>query len=643
MNEPNRPLSQGDPRSGVLLPVLEFLRRHAPFDRMDTEHLIFLAERLKLTFYSRGEKITDPEKGPASRLYIIQRGRVRGEMPGAEEEGSGSAWELASGECFPLGPLLSPRPVRTVHRAAADTFCFELEQEDFRSLLRLSHAFHDFCTRRLASLLDQMHRQVRASAATGPGQDACLDVTLGTCLRREPVTCLATTPIREALQSMERENVGSVAVVDGDALPLGMFTLHDLLSRVALAGRGLDDEVGAVMTPEPLTLPPSAFAFEAALLMADRGVRHVCVAEGGRLKGVISERDLFSLQRVGLVRLSRSIARADTVPALASLVPDMLQLITQMIAQGAQVEQVTQIITLLTDRITRRVIQLCRRELAPAPVPFTWLAFGSEGRKEQTLKVDQDNGILFEVPEGASPAAVREALLPFARAVNEGLHRFGYPRCAAGIMAGNPGCCLSAEEWRERFAGWMSQEAPEGLGEASIFFDLRAVDGPRGPADELRTWLLQRAAGEPGFLRRMAALALRERPPLGLVRGSASAEEAGPPPTLDLKAQGLTPFVDGVRVLALAHGIEEVSTLERIDALARGGHVAPEEAEVWTRAFGYIQLLRVRHQRAEIARGRPPGNRVALDVLNELDRRILKEAFRQARKLQAGVARQFSL
>jgi CBS domain-containing protein len=643
MNQPSLSFSQGDPRSGVLLPVLEFLRRHAPFDRMDPQHLVFLAGRLKLTFYARGEEITDPGGGPASRLYIIQRGRVRGEMPGAGGEGSGSAWELVPGECFPVGALLSQRPVRAVHRAAADTFCFELDGEDFRRLLRLSAAFHDFCTRRMASLLDQMHRQVQASAATGTGQDTSLDVTLGTCLRREPVTCLATTPIREALQAMERENVGSVAVVDGDALPLGMFTLHDLLSRVALAGRSLEEEIGAVMTPEPLTLPPSAFAFEAALLMADRGVRHVCVAEGGRLKGVISERDLFSLQRVGLVHLSRSVARADAIPALARLVPDMLQLITQMIAQGAQVEQVTQIITLLTDRVTRRVIELGRREFRDAPPPFTWLAFGSEGRKEQTLKVDQDNGILFAVPRGGSPAAVRESLLPLARAVNEGLHRCGYPLCAAGIMGGNPHYCLSADEWRERFAGWMEEGSAEGLGLAGIFFDLRAIEGPTGPADELRRWLLERTRGDFGFLRRMAAQALRERPPLGLVRGSASADEAAAPVTVDLKAQGLTPFVDGVRVLALAHGIDEVATLERIGALARGGHVAPEEAEVWARAFSYVQLLRVRHQRAEIARGLRPGNRIALDVLNELDRRILKEAFRQARKLQARIAREFSV
>jgi CBS domain-containing protein len=98
------------------------------------------------------------------------------------------------GECFPIGALLSRRPVRTVHRAAEDTFCFELERDDFNQLLKLSEAFNDFCTRRLASLLDQVHRQVQASAATGLGGDTSLNITLGERLRREPVTCLASTP-----------------------------------------------------------------------------------------------------------------------------------------------------------------------------------------------------------------------------------------------------------------------------------------------------------------------------------------------------------------------------------------------------------------------------------------------------------------
>jgi len=643
MSEQAHSVAEPDRQTSVLLPVLEFLRRHAPFDQMDPEHLEFLAKRLKLTFYARGERITDPKGGPASRFYVIKQGLVRGETPSEDEQVSGNAWELVPGECFPIGALLSRRPVRTVHRAAEDTFCFELERDDFNQLIKLSPEFNDFCTRRLASLLDQVHRQVQASAATGLGGDTSLNITLGERLRREPVACRAETPIREALEAMAHENVGSIVVVDEHMHPLGMFTLHDLLARVSLPGRGMDEPMSEVMSPEPITLPPSAFAFEAAMLMANHGFHHVCVVERGRLKGVISERDLFSLQRVGLVNLSRAIAHAEGIPALAALGKDIHQLITQMIAQGVQVEQITQIITLLNDNIARRIIEICGQEFAPPPVPFTWLAFGSEGRQEQTLKTDQDNGILFEVPKGMSAETIRQELLPLARRINEALDECGYPLCTGNIMASNPECCLSAEEWRTRFTRWVDQGNPEHLLKSSIFFDFRVIEGNAAPAEALRAWLRDKVAGNSRFLHQMAANALRNRPPLGLVRDFVVSGDAAHPNTLDLKMQGLTPFVDGARILALAHRVDETSTLARINALARHHHVPTGEAKAWNQAFTYIQLLRMRHHRNQTARDEQTSNRINPDTLNELDRRILKEAFRQARKLQSRIALDYQL
>src|SRR5512138_2300651 len=95
-----------------LNPVIDFLRSHAPFDQMAMTHLEFMAKRLSLSFYARGEVILSPGDGPAKRLYIIKQGRVRGET--REGDGSDSAWELVAGEAFPVGALLARRPPNTV-------------------------------------------------------------------------------------------------------------------------------------------------------------------------------------------------------------------------------------------------------------------------------------------------------------------------------------------------------------------------------------------------------------------------------------------------------------------------------------------------------------------------------------------------
>lgn len=632
-----------DSRTGVLSPLIEFLRRHAPFDQMQPQHLEFMAKRLRAAFYANGEKITDPEAGPASKFVIIKQGRVRGETPSEDERISGNAWELMPGECFPIGALLARRPVRTVHRAVEDTFCYELEREDFDKLLKQSSVFSDFCTRRLSSLLEQVQQQVRAQAMHHLGGDTPLNLQVRECIRREPVSCPPDTPIGKALEVMQANHVGSVIITDPQQRPIGVFTLHDLLSRVALPRVPLERPIEEVMTPDPVTVPGGAFAFEAAMVMAERGFGHLCVVHRGRLCGVLSERDIFSLQRVGLVSLSRSIGRAADINELAALARDIPPFVGQLIAQGVKSEHIAQIITLLNDRITRRVIQLCTEAHGDPGIVYTWLSFGSEGRREQTLKTDQDNGILFEVPEGMSAEQVRQALLPLARRINEGLDACGFPLCPGNIMASNPECCLSLEEWQQRFARWIDQGTPAHLLKSTIFFDFRPLYGPKAPAQALRRWLNEHARPNSRFRRQLAANALRNRPPLGLIRDFKVASSGKHAHTLDLKANGVTPFVDAARILALAHGIDETNTVARLQAAAQAGGLSRADAAAYVSAYHYIQLLRMRTHQEQARRGAPMSNHVDPDSLNELDRRILKEAFRQARKIQSKLSLDYQL
>ncbi|WP_242464636.1 putative nucleotidyltransferase substrate binding domain-containing protein [Halorhodospira abdelmalekii] len=479
------------------------------------------------------------------------------------------------------------------------------------------------------------------------GGDTSLDVPIGEHLRHEPVTCLADATIRSALQAMDQERIGSIVVVDERFAPVGVFTHNDLLRRVALPEVDLETSIASVMTPDPVGMGPSAFAFEAAMLMAAHGIHHICVVEDGVLRGVVSERDLFSLQRVGLVNLTRTIRRARSLAALTPLQEDIRGLVGQMIAQGVKVAQILQIITLLNDHIVEQVIALCLEEAdeaeALAGIRFTWIAFGSEGRREQTLRTDQDNGILFEVPEGMSADEVRALLLPMARRINQALADCGYLLCPGNIMAGNPECCLSFSEWQQRFLRWIDQGTPEHLLNAAIFFDFRAISGPEAGVEALREWLLQRTAQNSRFRRQMAANALRNRPPLGWLRDFVTQSWRGGRNTLDLKLNGVTPFTDAARIFAVAYGLSGTNTLERLEQAVRAGRLDAGEVEAWRIAYEYIQNMRIRKQHEQILAGSEPDNRVSPDGFNELDRRILKEVFRETRKLQSKLASDYQL
>lgn len=616
--------------NSLIQATVEQLRRHAPFDRMELGDLDWLAGRLAVAYYAKGEIVLSPEQGEATTFFIIKQGVVQGEQ-GVVRAQEDAAWlELHEGECFPLGALLSKRPVTSLYRAREDVFCYELRAADFIALTHRSEAFHDFCTRRIANLLEQSKHIIQAQYSQSSSEQQSMSSPLSAIIRREPIACAPETPIREVLESMQRLGIGSMVAIDGNHKPVGIFTLHDVLSRVTLPGMCLDTPLAQVMSPDPFTLPPHALVHEAALAMARHGFRHILMVENGRLKGLLSEKDLFSLQRVGLRQIGSAIRNAERVDCLQQSALDIRELAHNMLAQGVAAEQLTQIISTLNDLLTTRIIDLDLRENSLGDIEFCWLALGSEGRIEQTLNTDQDNGIVFNVPDGSTAEAVRSKLLPFAKRINNALADCGFPLCSGEVMASNPKWCLSFDEWKNTFDKWIYHGAPMDLLHSTIFFDFRPLHGAENLAEALRTWLSVEVRKNSRFLHQLAVNALKNRPPLGIVRDFVIGEGH----TIDLKLNGITPFVDAARIYSLAHGVTATNTLQRLRDIAGPLYIKSQDAEAYGDAFLFIQLLRLRLHHEQAERGESLSNKVDPDSLNSLDQRILKEAFRQARKLQ---------
>ncbi|MBI2312945.1 MAG: CBS domain-containing protein [Betaproteobacteria bacterium] len=612
------------------------LRRYAPFDAMEPGHLRFLAENLTVEKFAAGAEVLVPGRGEPRYLYIVRSGSVLSEQAVARTEEDESGWQLAAGDCFPLGALVAKRPVASLYRATEDTTCFLLPAVRFQELLALSQVMQAYCTRRLAVLLERSKKIIQSQYSEAGAEQQSLTSPLSSVVRRTPVSCGPETPIQSVLETMHRLGIGSMIVTDGENRPIGIFTERDVLDRVALVRADLAAPVSSVMTSGRLTaLPPTATAYDAALEMARHGFRHVLVTEQGRLAGIVSERDLFSIQRVSLRQLSSGIRRAEDLDSLRQYARDIQQLAQNMLVQGVAAEQLTQLIATLNDNLTQRLIELEAGREELRGVRFCWLALGSEGRIEQTFSTDQDNGIIFAVPPGMDTEAARQALLPMAERINRALDACGFTLCKGKIMAGNPTWCLALEEWQQKFAGWIDAGAPEALLNASIFFDFRPLWGQETLALQLRQWLIGHAMANPRFLHQMAANALRNRPPLGMWRDFVVEKKGERPDTLDLKMNGTTLFVDAARIFSLATGVEHTQTAQRLRLSAPQLNVPPEEVEAWVEAFFLIQTIRLKNQYAQSGRGESMDNRLNPGALHELDQHILKEAFRQAKKLQA--------
>ena len=625
---------------------LAFITRHAPFDRMELAHVLWMLERMSLGYYAEGEVIVSPEQGAVDRFLVIKQGVVHGEQSVAQASDTDTWLELMEGECFPLGALLANRSVASVYRAGSDTFCYELPAPFFLELIGMSAAFRDFCTRRIANLLEHSKQVIQAQYSHSSVEQQSLASPLSAIVRRAPITCSPDTTVRQALEVMQKQRIGSMVAADADGRPLGIMTLHDVLDRIALPQIDLDQPVIEVMSMQLSVLPPQALAHEAALMMAKHGFRHVLVVENGKLVGLVSEKDLFALQRVGLRQIGSAIRHAVMPEELQQGAADIRRMAHNMMAQGVAPEQLTQFISAFNDLLTARVVELeCKASgLVGTPLHdgLCWMALGSEGRFEQTLNTDQDNAIIFEVPAGMTADQVRAKLLPVARRINETLALCGFPLCKGEIMASNPKWCLSLEEWKRTFNGWIGGGTPEQLLNASIFFDFRALYGAQHLAEELRGWLARVASDNSRFLHMMAENALHNRPPLGVVRDFVVGKEN----KLDLKVNGITPFVDAARIFSLAAGVTQTNTIQRLRLSAAKMNLHASEIDAWIDALLFIQVLRLRHHDEVSAQGASDDaldNKIDPEKLNELDRRILKEAFRQARKLQARLALEYHL
>jgi CBS domain-containing protein len=603
------------------------LMRHAPFAQMQPQHVRRFVTGCSEAYYAPGEVVLAPEMGPVTALHLLRQGHISGRRGVAALAGS-LAYD--AGELFAVGALLGGRPVTSTYTAQDDCFCLLLPADAVRALARVSAPFADFLERRAQLFFELARDAMRQTYASQALHEQSLETPLAGLPRRQPLACTPDTPLQEALTRMHQQRVGSVVVTDADGAPLGILTRDDVLDRVTLPMRPLATPIADVMSRPVHTLQTSDTLQDAALLMSRHGVRHVPVCENGRLVNIVSERDLFALQRLSLKQLSSRIRAAADLITLQRAAADIRVFARNLLGQGVQARQLTALISHLNDVLTTRLVEMVAREQGVDLQRACWLAFGSEGRGEQTVATDQDNGLVFA---SDAPEADRPAWLRFARTVNEALDACGYPLCKGNVMASNPDCCRSVEEWQERFVHWIDQGAPEDLLNASIYFDLRPLAGRLELAQPLRELLLREPARVPRFVKQMADNALRNRAPLNWL-GGIETQEADGGHRIDLKMRGTALFVDAARLYTLAHGLDATGTRDRLLAVAQTLGLGAGVGESWVAAFEFLQMLRLRNQLDETRTDDAAPNTIDIDRLNDLERRVLKESFRVARSLQ---------
>jgi CBS domain-containing protein len=580
------------------LDPVAYVRATPPFDALPAARFEEASRALDIAYYPAGSKLVTRGGEPLQHLYVIRKGAVRLERAGETLQ------VLEEGEIFGYTSLITKQATIDVV-VEEDLLAYRLPGAVFASLLGEASFAGHFATglaERLKSIAEQ-HESTPFQAE--------LTVPVGTLVRRPPVRVPATATVGEAARVMRDERVGSVLV---DAEPPGILTERHFRDRVLAAGLGPDTPVTQVFAAPLRPVPARTAIYEVWQTLLDEGVRHFAVAgDDGAIVGVLSTTDLLRTGAQGPVAVLRRVERLPSRDALPGYGDKVAEMASALVAAGLEATVIAGFVARLNDSLLARTLRWAEDELGPAPCTYAWIAFGSEGRQEQTLLTDQDNALVYE-REGE---AERRYFSQLAERANRDLESAGFPKCAGGYMARHWHGPLV--EWRRRFEEWTSEPKPQFLLNAAIFFDFRSVHGELDlqPLHEV----VLRAKGKRVFLQSLAKAALEFRPPASLIlrlRGD----------QVDLKLHAISPIVFLARCYAVEAGTTVRNTQGRLDAAVRAGLIGEDVRATLREAHRFLLGLRLRQQLRMIEAGEQPVNLVALSQLSTIERSRLKDSMR---------------
>jgi CBS domain-containing protein len=627
----------------ILEEVTNFLKKEPPFQFLDESALKSVANSLSMEFYPKDTVILKQDGPPSDSLRIIKKGAVKvfiKSKSGGEEVVMDYKGE---GDNFGFSSMISKGIQRTTVVAVDDTICYLLRKERILKLLESSPAFSEYFMSYLSRYLDRTYREMQSKSTFYGSSGRVLFTTPVEDIAKEVVSVGEETSIQEAAQVMARKKISSLIILDKRKLPVGIVTDKDLSDKVVAKARSVSEPVKNIMTISLIRVDASDSCFEAVLKMIKYNIHHMLVIKGGALKGIMTDHDLTLPQGTSPLSSANDVENQQTIDGLISVSEKMNTIVGLLLEEGTKASCITKIITEINDRLVKKVLEIAEKTHGQAPVPYCWIASGSEGRKEQTFKTDQDNAIIYADPETAEEEEIRRYFSIFTSFVRDSLIKVGFPLCPADCMASNPRWCQPLKAWKRYCSDWINEPTADAVLKSLIFFDSRPIYGKFGIFEELRDSVYSLLEGRSIFLGHMANMIIKNTPPIGFLKSFVVEKTGEHKDKFNLKVKGITPLVDAVRLCALERRIKETSTMERIHALKDKHTVVKEFSDELEHALEFMMHTRIHHQFVQIKEGMKADNFINPNTLSNFEKKTVSEVFHLISKMQGLIFERYKL
>jgi CBS domain-containing protein len=611
--------------------ISAFIQAIPPFDTLPATVILQLVKEINIC-YVRAKQPLPPKGIKEARLYILRKGALVYTDHNSQLVGKFTEGEICSVFCRP-----EQRNEVNVN-TEEDTLLYSL---DYKTLLSLVTDYPQ---------IDAFFMQTAAERLKGKMSKVNEDAIINSSLINNPISQLYHKPvltinskqsIQQAAIEMTAKDVSCLVVIDPKkntvSASVGIVTDKDIRRRCVAEGLPFTRPVGEIMTIDMATLPEQSSAYDALMLMTSKRIHHLPITgfsqsgEYGELVAMVTITDLMNNEGHNAVNITSIIRKAGTINDLIRISKLLPKLQIRMAKLGTSADHVGKSISAITMAFTIRIIEMSEKINGKAPVPYAWLACGSQGRQEQLAHSDQDNALIISDDLRPEHEAWFENLASF---VCDGLAACGFVLCPGDIMATNPKWRQPQKKWHKYFEQWVNTPSPQALLNGCVFFDLTTVHGDESLLNDVRVKLLKKTSGNSLFLAHMSRNALMLRPPLGFFRDFVLISDGDHKSSLDIKHNGIAPIVDLARIYALAEGIASVNTIERLQKAAGTPSISRESAANLIDAYEFLGILRLEHQANLLQANKEANNYLSPKKLSKLEREHLKDAFKVIKALQ---------
>ncbi|MDO6486239.1 putative nucleotidyltransferase substrate binding domain-containing protein [Colwellia sp. 6_MG-2023] len=618
--------------------IYSFIQSIPPFDSLPQPALARLIRELAIN-YVRKDEFLPPKGVNEARLYIVRKGALSclsssNELISRLGEGD-LCTEFCKQKLQPISntdeisgnenntPLLTEQRVKTDE----DSLVYSLDAQILRDIGEKYPSISDYFNHNSAERLKKKMSKINEEAIIS---STLMNMPVSNFYHSPVAGIDASQSIQQAAIQMTEQGYTCLVVLDNKSC-VGIVTDKDIRRRCVAEGLPITTSIAEIMTREMSTIDIKNNAYDALMTMTAKHIQHLPVTNQGEVVGMVTVTDLMNNEGHNTVNFSSIIHKAKSLEQLIEVSALLPKLQIRLAKLGASADHVGKSISAITMSFTKRLIEMAEAKLGPPPVPYAWLAAGSQARQEQLAHSDQDNAIIICDSMKPDDDAWFKSLAHF---VCDGLADCGFIYCPGYIMATNDKWRQPVKNWQKYFDGWIDTPSPEALLNSSVFFDLETICGDTSLLDNVRTNLLKKTQNSSLFIAHLSKNALALRPPLGFFRDFVLKQNGKHKATLDLKHNGIAPIVDLARIYALSQGISAVNTIERIKQAAGSAAITRSSAENLIDAYEFLGILRVKHQANQLTKDIEPDNYLSPKELSKLEREHLKDAFKVIKTLQ---------